>query len=135
MLELLSMLRPLTTWQMLLGVCLLDLALIAMRLSWPGVSTSSHQQRLQTHRLEELLARQAVLARKVEDSRRQLEESRQQVYGLMAYQASKAAVEAEQMRLLAQGVDDLEQGLARLLKERAQGTRDRQNGTHTGLVT
>ncbi|GFS12391.1 hypothetical protein ElyMa_003110300 [Elysia marginata] len=146
MLELLSMLRPLTTWQMLLGVCLLDLALIAVRLSWPEESTTAaaalsqqREKRLQyrQQQLRELLAHHSDLARQVADSKRQLEENRQQLQTLMADQASMAAADAEQLRLLTRGVEDVELGVAALLAKRSgqSGSKIRQNATHAELVT
>ncbi|RUS90750.1 hypothetical protein EGW08_001461 [Elysia chlorotica] len=140
MLELVSMLRPLTTWQMLLGVCLLDLALIAVRLSWPSGTVPalpSHQQHRLQH-LQELLAWHARLAQEVELSRGQLEENRRRVQELLAAQAVRADTEEEQLRLLAYGVEDLEKGLATLMGRRARGatgTISQWNETRSGRIT
>lgn len=138
MLELLSLLRPLSTWQMLLWLCLLDLALIAVRLSsmLDEAAVSPQGELRGGHHLRQLLARQSELAQSLADGRRELEENRRQLQTLMAAQAARAELEAEQLRLLTQGVEDLERGVAALLlAKHAGGTRSRLNATQSQTVT
>ncbi|GFO03570.1 hypothetical protein PoB_003007500 [Plakobranchus ocellatus] len=151
MLELVSLLRPLATWQVLLAVCLLDMALIAMRLSWPADLNAErlhsldhhqqqqHQERLQRRlKLIELLSRQAELTQEVQNSRLELEASRRQLEGLMAADAARDLAESEQLRLLAEGVEDLEQSVAQLVAARAEKVKargSRMNDTQSDSTT
>lgn len=97
MLELLTLFRPFGKWQVLLTVCLLDLAFIFVQVSYPDLSGS------QERRLREVLAQQAAVIQNMREMTRQFE---------ILYRS--AAGRARTLQLLDRGIADLEKQIVRL---------------------